>query len=119
MDKISIIENDQVVKITDEYICIRESATSWYITVFGNDYEVNQISEAIENICANIANTPGFESGKLGELFRAREKSDREFLIKKEFGSLVVIADESYKNELETILSKLFRKLIKTILLMK
>lgn len=99
VDKISIIENDQVAKITDEYICIRESATSWYVTVFGNEYDINQISEAIENICANIANTPGFESGKLGELFRAREKSDREFLIKKEFGSLDVIADESYKNE--------------------
>jgi len=69
------------------------------ITVFGNEYGINQISEAIKNICPNIAYTPGFESGKLGELFRAREKADREFLIKKEFGSLVVIADESYKNE--------------------
>ncbi|MEN8646132.1 DUF3883 domain-containing protein [Bacillus toyonensis] len=98
VDKISIIENEQAVEITDEYICIRESTTSWYITVFGNDYEINQISEAVENICANIANTSGFESGKLGELFRAREKADREFLIKKEFGSLGVIADESYKN---------------------
>ncbi|AFS77514.1 hypothetical protein Curi_c04390 [Gottschalkia acidurici 9a] len=100
VDKITIIENDQVVKITDEYVCIRESATSWYITVLGNEYGINQISEAIENICANIANTPGFESGKLGELFRAKEKADREFLIKKEFGSLDVIADESYKNEI-------------------
>lgn len=99
VDKITIIENEQAVKITDEYVCIRESATSWYITVFGNEYGINQISESIENICANIANTPGFESGKLGELFRAKEKADREFLIKKEFGSLDVIADESYKNE--------------------
>jgi hypothetical protein len=100
VDKISIIENEQVVEIADEYICIRESATTWYITVFENDYEINQISEAIENICANIANTSGFESGKLGELFRAREKEDREFLIKKEFGSLGVIADKFYKNEI-------------------
>ncbi len=113
VDKISIVENDQVVKITDEYICIRESATSWYITVFGNDYEVNQISEAIENICANIANTPGFESGKLGELFRAREKSDREFLIKKEFGSLDVIADESYKNEVRNNFIETIQKINK------
>ncbi|MEG0181105.1 MAG: DUF3883 domain-containing protein [Peptostreptococcaceae bacterium] len=100
VDKITIVENDQVVEITDEYVCIRQSATSWYITVFGNEYGINQISEAIENICTNIANTPGFESGKLGELFRAKEKGDREFLIKKEFGSLDVIADESYKNEI-------------------
>lgn len=99
VDKITIIENNQAVKITDEYVCIRESATRWYITVFGNEYGINQISEAIENICANIANTQGFESGKLGELFRTREKADREFLIKKEFGSLDVIADKSYKNE--------------------
>lgn len=116
VDKISIIENDQVVKITDEYICIRESATSWYITVFGNDYEINQISEAIENICANIANTPGFESGKLGELFRAREKSDREFLIKKEFGSLDVIADESYKNEVRNNFIETIQKINKNYL---
>ncbi|REE90608.1 uncharacterized protein DUF3883 [Paenibacillus taihuensis] len=99
VDKISIIENDQVAEITDEYICIRETATSWYITVFGNEFEINLVSEAIENICANIANTVGFESGKLGELFRAKEKTDREFLIKKEFGSLDVIADRSYNNE--------------------
>ncbi len=101
VDKIAISENDQVVEITDEYICIRESSTSWYITVFGSEYSINQISESIENICANIANTPGFESGKLGELFRARDKSDREFLIRKEFGSLDVISDESYKNEIK------------------
>lgn len=99
VDKITIVENNQAVGITEEYVCIRQSATSWYITVFGNEYGINQISEAIENICTNIANTPGFESGKLGELFRAKEKGDREFLIKKEFGSLDVIADESYKNE--------------------
>ena len=74
MDKICIAENDQAAKITDEYICIRENATIWYITMFGSDYETNQISEAIEHICANIANTPGFESGKLSELFRARKK---------------------------------------------
>lgn len=113
VDKISIIENDQVVKITDEYICIRESATSWYITVFENDYKLNQISEAIENICTNIANTPGFESGKLGELFRAREKSDREFLIKKEFGSLDVIADESYNNGIKNNFIETIQKINK------
>lgn len=113
VDTISIIENNQVVKITDEYICIRESATSWYITVFGNDYELNQISEAIENICANIANTPGFESGKLGELFRAREESDREFLIKKEFGTLDVIADESYKNDIKNNFIETIQKIDK------
>ncbi len=113
VDKISIIENNEVIKITDEYICIRKSAISWYITVFENDYEINQISEAIENICANIANTVGFESGKLGELFRAREKSDREFLIKKEFGSLDVISDDSYKNEVKNNFIKTIQKINK------
>lgn len=113
VDKITIIENDQAVKITDEYVCIRESATSWYITVFTNEYGINQISEAIENICANIANTPGFESSKLGELFRAKEKVDREFLIKKEFGSLDVIADESYKNEVRNNFIETIQKINK------
>jgi hypothetical protein len=113
VDKISIIENDQAVEITDEYICIRESATSWYITVFGNDYEINQISEGVENICSNIANTPGFESGKLGELFRARDKADREFLIKKEFGSLDVIADKSYENEIRNNFIETIQKMNK------
>lgn len=98
VDKITIIENNQAVEILDEYMCIRESATNWYITVFESEFEINQISEALESIFSNIANTPGFDSGKLGELFRARKISDREFLIKKEFGSLEVISDQSYKN---------------------
>lgn len=113
VDKITIIENDQAVEIIDEYVCIRESATSWYITVFGNEYEINQISESMENICVNIANTPGFESGKLGELFRAREKADREFLIKKEFGTLDVIADKSYKNEVRNNFIETIQKMNK------
>jgi len=92
-------QSKQLLEITEEYTCIKGSSTRWYITVFGNDYDVNRISEEIENLCSNIANTPGFESGKLGELFRAKENSDREFLIKKEFGSLDVIADGNYQDE--------------------
>lgn len=113
VDKITIVENDQAVEITDEYVCIRQSATSWFITVFGSEYGINQISEAIENICTNIANTPGFESGKLGELFRAKEKGDREFLIKKEFGSLDVIADEFYKNDIKNNFVETIQKINK------
>jgi len=50
--------------------------------VFENDYEINQISEAIENICANIANTPGFESGKLAS-YSEREKNQIENFLSK------------------------------------
>jgi hypothetical protein len=111
VDKIIINENDQETEITDEYVCIRESATSWYITVFGNEYEINEISEVIESVCSNIANTSGFDSSKIGELFRTKEKTDRHFLVKKEFGSLDVIADDSYNNSLKNNFNETVRKI--------
>lgn len=100
VDKINIIENGQVVEITDEYVCVRKSVTSWYITTARHNFEINPMSVAIENICDNIANSPGFESSKIRELFRAKDRADREFLIKEEFGSLDVINDISYQNEI-------------------
>lgn len=99
--EISILENGQNVKIDEEYACIRETTTRWYITVFDSKFNLNKISEIIETIYTNIANTPGFEANKLGELFRTKEKEDREFLIVKEFGSLSVIEDDYYKNEIK------------------
>lgn len=97
--EIAISQSEEIINITDEYMCVRDTLTNWYITVFDSDFSINAVSEIIENIYSNIANTPGFDAGKLGELFRARGKSDRDFLIIKEFGSLNVIDDANYKND--------------------
>lgn len=104
VNEIVVSKNNEENFIEEEYSCIRDAATNWYITSFGEEYDKNRISEIIEDIYSNIANTPGFESdaNKIGELFRAENNCDREFLIKKEFGSLSVINDDNYKNELKT-----------------
>lgn len=114
VNEISILENGKVIRIDDQYMCIRDTITNWYITMFNSEFDINIISELIENIYSNIANTPGFESGKLGELFRAREKSNREFLIKKEFGSLNVIEDTYYKNEIRNNFIKALKSIVPT-----
>lgn len=98
--EISILEGEKIINITDEYMCVRDTLTNWYVTVYDSDFVINTISEIIENIYSNIANTSGFDAGKLGELFRAGEKRDRDFLIRKEFGSLNLIDDANYKNEI-------------------
>jgi len=101
VDRIFIRENDVNRQIEEEYILIRDTMTNWYVTVFSPRFNINTISEIIETIYSNIANTPGFDAGKIGELFRAKEKEDRDFLIKKEFGSLSVIDDDLYSNNIK------------------
>lgn len=115
VEKISILENGNSVPIDDEYMYIRDRTTCWYITVFGSTFDIYATSEIIENIYTNIANTSGFEAGKLGELFRATERNSREFLIKKEFGSLDVIEDTCYQSEIRNN----FVKALRTISLQK
>lgn len=109
VNSIEIIENDATVSIQENYSLVKDTTSSWFIVCQG-DFDINSLSEKIEEIYANIANTPGFDAGKIGELFRAGSKIQREFLIKKEFGSLDVIEDESYPNAIkrnfcETLLS--------------
>lgn len=99
--EIYVQQNNARIRVSNEYECLRDSANIWYIIVPGTDYSINEISERIELIFSNIANTPGFEAGKFGELFRAKTKEDREFLIKKEFGSLSVIDSDNYKNDIK------------------
>lgn len=101
VSKIAISENEIIREIDEEYILISDTSTNWYITSFSSNFNLNIVSEIIETIYSNIANTPGFESSKLGELFRTKNNADREFLIKKDFGSLNVIEDEYYQNEIK------------------
>ena len=79
MNRITILEVGNRITIDEEYMCIRDTMTNWYITVFDKEFDVNTVSEIIENIYTNIANTPGFEASKLGELFRTKDNSNREF----------------------------------------
>lgn len=110
--KICVLEGDDIVEIEDEYILVRDTQTNWYITVFGQSFDINSISAIVENIYSNIANTPGFDVGKIGELFRAKSKCDREFLIRKEFGSLDVIDDTYYQNEIRNSFVSVLKKIV-------
>ncbi|MCL2663329.1 MAG: DUF3883 domain-containing protein [Oscillospiraceae bacterium] len=96
--EIIVTENNGLKRIEDEYVLLRKSPTIWYITVFSQNYDINELSLQIENIYSNIADTPGFDSGKIGELFRTPDKAVREFLILKEFDTLDVISDEIYES---------------------
>lgn len=98
VSSIDITQNNSSMTILDSYSLIRSSLTNWDIVINDADYNKNKLSECIESIFANIANTPGFDVNKIGELFRSSTKEDREFLIKKEFGSLSVIDDKEYYN---------------------
>ena len=114
VNSIVIIEEGKQVTIDEEYMCIRDTMTNWYITVFDKEFDVNTVSEIIENIYANIANTPGFDASKLGELFRTKDNSNREFLIRKDFGSLSVIEDASYQNEIRNNFTKVLKIIVPT-----
>ncbi|WP_147362773.1 protein NO VEIN domain-containing protein [Lachnospira eligens] len=109
MNRITILEVGNRITIDEEYMCIRDTMTNWYITVFDKEFDVNTVSEIIENIYTNIANTPGFEASKLGELFRTKDNSNREFLIIKDFGSLSVIEDAFYQNEIRNNFIKVLK----------
>ena len=109
--KICVLEEEDTVEIKDEYILLRDTQTNWYVTAFGENFDINSISAIVENIYLNIANTPGFDVGKIGELFRTKDTSNREFLIRKEFGSLDVIDDSYYQNEIKNNFVSVLQKL--------
>ncbi len=111
VEQIDILEKDVRITICDNYSLVKDTISNWFIVFHDNHIDINVLSELIENIYANIANTPGFDAGKIGELFRAKSKELREFLIKKEFGSLEVINDERYKNAVK----QNFQETIKSI----
>lgn len=87
--------------IADNYCEVRDSEKNWFIFIVDNTYDIIRLSESIENIFTNIANTPGFDAGKIGELFRTKDSTTREFLIEKEFGTLSVIDGKTFSEELE------------------
>lgn len=94
-------KSESVIEETQEsYIEIRESLTKWYITLFEDEYNKNEISTCIENILTNIANTPGFDAGKFGELFRANIEG-KKFLLKKDFYDYKFVDDDNVSNYLE------------------
>lgn len=105
---VSIDDEEEIVK--DNYIEIRESQTKWYITIFEQKYDKLELSRCIENIFSNIANTPGFECSKYGELFRL-DKKGKDFLITKDFGYCDFITDdlvaEDVKQKFITVMKKI------------
>lgn len=86
---VKVIESN-TPKVYDEDYTILKKGNKWFVLLKG-DYNRNKMSECIENIFANIANTPGFNSSSIGELFRQKNQADREFLIIKEFGSIDIL----------------------------
>ena len=89
-------------KIDEEYVLLGKSSTQVYITVLGDTFDVRRLSEHIEDIFINIVNITGFDANKIGELFRTREKEDREFLIIKEFNSLSVLNGDTFSEVIKS-----------------
>lgn len=86
---VEIIENNNFRKRIDTPdSLIRCNESKWIIIYPDGQCDNFRLSLRIEDIFANIANTPGFDAGKLGELFRAPDDRSRSFLIEKEFGTL-------------------------------
>lgn len=114
VSKVSILENEKQIQIEDDKSLLKSTTTMWYIVCKDSEYSIREISTDIETIFRNIANTTNFEFEKIGELFRASSKEDREFLIKKEFGSLEVIEDNSYSNEIRNNFNEAVKNLNKS-----
>lgn len=111
VNKIKISINGKSSFIEDEFIPVRKSESFWYISYFSSVLDLQKLSLAIESIYENISNTALFDAGKIGELFREKDPSNREFLIKKEFGSLDIIDDKNYANEIKNDFIATIRKL--------
>lgn len=93
------VNQDSSVRTSNEpYTIFKVSESKWYIVVGDGAYEKNRLSECIENIFANIANTSGFDGSNIGELFRTSDSETRDFLIEKEFGSLNVLNEDNSIN---------------------
>ena len=101
VNSISIKENGEVLSIDSNYTLLRRSISDWYIVITEPSYDRNRMSECVENIFANIANTSGFDASKIGELFRTNDLETRKFLIAKEFGSLDVINEDFGLNHIQ------------------
>lgn len=86
---IKVVESNRINVYEEDYTILKKG-NQWFVIVKG-DYNNNKMSECIENIFSNIANTPGFNSTAIRELFRQKNQSDREFLITNEFGSLDIL----------------------------
>lgn len=100
--------------ISEDYSCLRNSPSNWFIVLSKTtsiNSEINSLSEIIERIFDNIANTTGFEASKIGELFRVQSREYREFLIKKEFGSLSVIDNDTVRSEIQVSFENTLKKL--------
>lgn len=100
--------------ISEDYSCLRNSPSNWFIVLSKTtsiNSEINSLSEKIEQIFDNIANTTGFEASKIGELFRVQSREGREFLIKKEFGSLSVIDNDTVRSEIQVSFENTLKKL--------
>ena len=112
---ISIKENGEVSLIDINYTLLRKSVSDWYIVINEPSYDRNRMSECIENIFANIANTSGFDVSKIGELFRTNDLETRKFLIIKEFGSLDLINEDFGINHIEENFNKTLKTLGKSL----
>ncbi len=100
VESIQIKTDNDIERVTEPYTLLRETGTRWYIVYNENGININQLSELIERIFENIANTPHFEISKIGELFRSSEET-RKFLIQKEFRTLSVMEDWNRDNHIK------------------
>lgn len=103
VDRIFILEDNIEKSIDDDYAYVADGRC-YYVKVSADNLLqiIREISLIVEDIYAVIANSHGFDAGKLGEIFRATTNEDRNFLICKEFGSLEVLQNNLYSNRIKS-----------------
>ena len=102
--RIRVLSSGNEISI-DEYSEIRQSPYEWYIYLGESDYKKLYVSNCIENIFANIANSNGFNSDKIGELFRADEET-KNYILRKD-GKNPNADEEAIKQSfIETLIKK-------------
>ena len=101
---ISVTENNEIRNVEEEYNLISDNSAKWYIKIINDDYDLWKLSGIIKDIYTLIANTPGFNAGKIGELFRTEDDIHRRDLLEEEFGKLPFDESEDIrKNFLDTL----------------
>ena len=111
VSKLGLKNNEGTLYASENYSLFRKSPTKWYLFITDENFDVIEISFKIEDIVSNIANTPGFDSKGVGELFRCTNESDRKKLIERDFGTLEILSKNSFFDKINLEFTETIRKL--------
>jgi hypothetical protein len=114
VSNITVLVDGEKFSVLEDYSIIKRSRSYWYIFIPEKITELDVIktSVAIEEIFKIILNYPTkADTDKIGELYRADEKT-RKSLIIKDFGSLEILAEADEKLGNMDLLRNNFKKIV-------